>query len=57
MRLNGSQYTDVAEQEGSDYASLVQLDRSEYIEVRRPDPALILIARRSGRIPGRGFGW
>ena len=34
MRLNGSHYTDVAEQEGSDYASLVQLDRSEYTEVR-----------------------
>jgi predicted lipid-binding transport protein (Tim44 family) len=34
MRLNGSQYTDVAEQQGSDYANLVQLDRSEYTEVR-----------------------
>ena len=34
MRLNASQYTDVAEQEGSDYANLVQLDRSEYTEVR-----------------------
>jgi hypothetical protein len=32
--LNGSQYTDVAEPEGSDNANLVQLDRSEYTEVR-----------------------
>src|SRR6266516_540112 len=34
VRLNGSQYTDVAEPAGSDHASLVQLDRSEYTEVR-----------------------
>jgi uncharacterized membrane protein YdjX (TVP38/TMEM64 family) len=34
MRLNGNQYTDVAEPEGSDYANLVQLDRSQYTEVR-----------------------
>jgi uncharacterized membrane protein YdjX (TVP38/TMEM64 family) len=34
VRLNGSQYTDVAEPGGSEYASLVQLDRSEYTEVR-----------------------
>ena len=34
VRLNGSQYTDVAEPEGSNYANLVQLDRSEYTEVR-----------------------
>jgi hypothetical protein len=34
IRLNGSQYTDVTEQEGSDYANLVQLDRSQYTEVR-----------------------
>src|SRR5260370_23502432 len=34
VRLNGSQDTDVAEPEGSDYTSLVQLDRSEYTEVR-----------------------
>jgi uncharacterized membrane protein YdjX (TVP38/TMEM64 family) len=34
MRLNGSQYTDVAGQEGSGYAGLVQLDHSEYTEVR-----------------------
>jgi uncharacterized membrane protein len=34
VRLDGSQYADVAEPEDSDYASLVQLDRSEYTEVR-----------------------
>jgi hypothetical protein len=34
VRLNGSQYTDAAEPGGSDYANLVQLDRSEYTEVR-----------------------
>ena len=34
VRLNGSQYTDVAEPEGSDYTNLVQLDRSDYTEVR-----------------------
>ena len=34
VRLDGSQYTDVAEPEGSDYANLVQLDRGEYTEVR-----------------------
>ena len=34
VRLNGSQYTDVAEPAGSDYTNLVQLDRSEYTEVR-----------------------
>src|ERR1700693_4310177 len=34
LRLDGSQYTDVAEPAGSDYTSLVQLDRSEYTEVR-----------------------
>jgi uncharacterized membrane protein YdjX (TVP38/TMEM64 family) len=33
-RLDGSQYTDVAEPEGSDDTNLVQLDRSEYTEVR-----------------------
>ena len=33
-RLDGSQYTDVAEPEGSPYTNLVQLDRSEYTEVR-----------------------
>src|ERR1700675_5047276 len=30
VRLNGSQYTDVAEPGGREYTSLVQLDRSEY---------------------------
>ena len=45
VRLDGSQYTDVAEPEGSDYTNVaepegsdytnvVQLDRSEYTEVR-----------------------
>ena len=34
VRLDGSQYTDVAEPAGGDYTSVVQLDRSEYTEVR-----------------------
>jgi hypothetical protein len=34
VRLDASQYTDVAEPEGSDHTNLVQLDRSEYSEVR-----------------------
>ena len=34
VRLDGSQYADVAEPEGSDLANLVQLDRGEYTEVR-----------------------
>ena len=34
VRLDGSQYTDVAEPAGSDYPNLVQLDRSEYTDVR-----------------------
>ena len=34
VRLDASQYTDVAEPEGSDYTNLLQLDRSEYTEVR-----------------------
>src|SRR5690349_207652 len=34
VRLDGSQYTDVAEPEGGEPANLVQLDRSEYTEVR-----------------------
>ncbi|HEX2320735.1 MAG TPA: hypothetical protein VHJ18_17275 [Streptosporangiaceae bacterium] len=34
MWLTDSQDTDVAEREGSDYANLVQLDSSEYTEVR-----------------------
>jgi hypothetical protein len=32
--LDGSQYADVAEPEGSDYTNFVQLDRSQYSEVR-----------------------
>ena len=34
VRLDGSQYTDVAEPQGSDDTNLIQLDRSEYTEVR-----------------------
>jgi uncharacterized membrane protein YdjX (TVP38/TMEM64 family) len=34
VQLDGSQYTDVAEPQGSDYTNAVQLDRSEYTEVR-----------------------
>jgi uncharacterized membrane protein len=34
VRLNSSQYTDVAEPEGSEHTNLVQLDSSEYTEVR-----------------------
>ena len=34
VRLDGSQYTDVAEPQGSDYTNVVELDRSEYTEVR-----------------------
>src|SRR6516165_8717004 len=34
VHLDGSQYTDVAEPAGSDYANVVRLDRSEYTEVR-----------------------
>ena len=34
VRLDGGQDTDVAEPAGSHYANLVQLDRSEYTEVR-----------------------
>lgn len=34
VRLNGSQDSNIAEPEGSDYTNLVQLDRSEYTEVR-----------------------
>src|SRR5215470_6688328 len=33
VRLEGSQYTDVAEPEGSDYTNVVQLDHSEYTAV------------------------
>ena len=34
VQLDGSQFTDVAEPEGSGYTGIVQLDRSEYTEVR-----------------------
>jgi uncharacterized membrane protein YdjX (TVP38/TMEM64 family) len=34
LRLDGSQYTDVAAPADSDYANVVELDRSEYTEVR-----------------------
>ena len=34
LRVDGSQFTDVAEPAGSDYANVVELDRSEYTEVR-----------------------
>jgi uncharacterized membrane protein YdjX (TVP38/TMEM64 family) len=34
VRLDDSQYTDVAEPVGSDYPNVVQLDRSKYTEVR-----------------------
>jgi uncharacterized membrane protein YdjX (TVP38/TMEM64 family) len=35
VRLDGSQYTDdIAEPDGSDYTDVVQLDRSDYTEVR-----------------------
>ena len=34
VRLDGSQYTDVAEPDGSDHTGVLQLDRSQYTEVR-----------------------
>ena len=34
VQLDSSQYTDVAEPEGSDYTNVLQLDRSQYTEVR-----------------------
>jgi hypothetical protein len=34
VRLDTSQYTDVAEPEGSGHSNVLQLDRSEYSEVR-----------------------
>jgi uncharacterized membrane protein YdjX (TVP38/TMEM64 family) len=34
VRLDGSQVTDVAEPAGSDYANVIELDPSEYTEVR-----------------------
>src|SRR5579859_7965696 len=34
VRLDGSQYTDVAEPQDTGYANVLELDRSEYTEVR-----------------------
>ena len=34
VRLDGSQYADAAEPQDSDHTNLVQLDRSDYTEVR-----------------------
>jgi hypothetical protein len=34
VRLDGSQYADVAEPEDRDYANVLELDRSEYTELR-----------------------
>src|SRR5215813_5767372 len=34
VRLDGSQYTDLAEPQGTGYTNVVQLERSEYTEVR-----------------------
>jgi uncharacterized membrane protein YdjX (TVP38/TMEM64 family) len=34
VRLDGSQYSDVAEPDDSDHPNLVQLDRSDYTDVR-----------------------
>jgi hypothetical protein len=34
VRLDGSSYADVAEPGGDGYANVVQLDRSEYTELR-----------------------
>ena len=34
VRLDGSQYTDVAESADRDYTNVLQLDRSQYSEVR-----------------------
>ena len=34
VQRDGSQYTDLAEPPGGDYANVVRLDRSEYTEVR-----------------------
>ena len=34
VQLDGSQYTDVAEPQGSDHANVVRLDRSQYTDVR-----------------------
>jgi uncharacterized membrane protein YdjX (TVP38/TMEM64 family) len=34
VQLDGGQYTDAAEPQGSHYTNVVQLDRSEYTEIR-----------------------
>ena len=34
VQLDGSQYADMAEPQGSDYTDVVRLDRSQYTEVR-----------------------
>lgn len=34
VQVDASQYTDVAEPQGSDYTNVLQLDRGEYSEVR-----------------------
>jgi hypothetical protein len=34
VQPDGSQYTDLAEPPGSDYANVVRLDRSQYTEIR-----------------------
>jgi uncharacterized membrane protein YdjX (TVP38/TMEM64 family) len=34
VRLDGTQYTDAAEPEGSHHTNVVQLDHSEYTEIR-----------------------
>ena len=34
VQLDGGQYTDVAEPQGSDHTDVVRLDRSQYTEVR-----------------------
>ena len=34
VQLDGSQYTDIAEPQGSDHANVVRLDRSQYTDVR-----------------------
>jgi hypothetical protein len=34
VQLDGSQYTDIPEPEGGEYANVVRLDRSQYTDVR-----------------------
>jgi len=36
VQLDGSQYTDVAQPQDSDYTNVVRLDRSEYTDVAEP---------------------